>query len=943
MAASRSRFANANRASSPNDDVYQTATQTSFQDVIQSTPQQQDFSLQDDAFPRPYDQQSGDSSTDMLIEMGRGTKRAQDYDMSSNAIFSFGNDNSQYEVTGTPPVRPNHALRKQASVRSAKQRAVSEKMPTRREDAARENTQRSGTLRVRSSRFTAAQHVSAAYTAVPTRYTAEGGLQMGDQPTPRRTASAAAHIESAAYTTSQSFMLPDMADMTAMIAGGTPVFRKPAASRSRFTFNAPKQPAQLHHPIDGAAIPNDEKYIFASIGLLQEKVASLESENSEARKRAEEYEAEILELRSQLQAARRRPGSALGSEDDSIQHGGSHTDIARLEARIKALQAQVDKAERKTSIAEITKSRVTKERDVIMAQITTAYVNNEELASENDALRESQEEFQNEVDELKNQVVSLASENNDLRAKLGAHKTSRANESARSIRDNQAGSGDDGPMRTEESRRDSLSASRAVKHSRESSTGIAQNKQDPTTAEQRGTAASNQDDSFVRDIATAIARETQKIRQQASIKLQDPREARSESRGPRGLHSRSLSRTRRDTAPETHHSSKRHVSAPAGMEVDDAVTATEVDLTRKSRRSSFGRAADGGVSTEEDLTILSDLDDDAMAALRRKLEEERRTGRLHKKPLYQSLKDNDTTRSLTRQSMPRKSSLKDLTGRAERLTLGDGTVDDFLRAAKTVRVQSPHSSFNDVQAGQQDTDVGDESILSNTSRRRRRSSGAEGMTSAFIIPDITMNVNQPLLATLSKPSCINHDAINCTVCPDSAKTSTIPQPIPVTDRDIDVTDATLRPAQAPADALAMVIKNLSDEVAHLRVQREVHSQQYNQHDPAISKRRRHSLKAKIEALTSQIETRSDQIYALYDVLEGQKQAGQLKTETKSVEMTQQDVEDTLTSIGLDPAELSGHVGRKAPAGFDGIDDVSDESELPWEGLSDVESEIGQGR
>ncbi|EME49636.1 hypothetical protein DOTSEDRAFT_49860 [Dothistroma septosporum NZE10] len=946
MAASRSRFANINRASSPNDDVYQTATQTSFRDVIQSTPQQQDFSLPDDAFTRPYNQQSRESSTDMSIETGRGVQRGQDYDMSSNAIFSFGNDNSQYEVTGTPPVRATNALREQAPVGNAKQRTVSEKMPARREDAARDNTQRSGTLRVRSSRFTAAQRISSAYTAVPIRYTAEGGLQRGDQRTPRRTASAGTHVETAAYTTSQSFMLPDMADMTAMIAGGTPVLKRPAASRSRFTSNPHKQATQLHHPIDGLAVPHDEKYIFASIGLLQEKVASLEAEIGEAKKRAEEYEAEISELRSQLHVANRRPDSALGSEDDSVNHRSSHNEMARLEAKVKALQNQVDKAERKTSIAEITKSRVTKERDVILAQATTAYVNNEELASENDALRESQEGLQGEIVDLKHQVASLARENAELRTKLASRKVAQEDGSARQAGSTQADFNAGRPTSLEKDRPDSLPGPRAVERSRKPSGGTIQDEHDIAnlTTKLELSAARGQDESFVRDIATVIARETQKIRKQASVKGQDSRFAGCQDRGSYNPPSRSTSRRRRDAAHDERDSTKRPASALADLDVSDDDLTTELDLARKSRRSTLGREAISGVAMAEDLTILSDLDDDAIAALRRQLEEERRSGRLHRKLSYQSTKEHDTTRSSLRQSMPRKSSLKDLTGKAERLTLGDGTVDDFLKASKTVRVLSPHSSFNNTQTDQEDIEVGNESILSNVSRCRRRSSGAEGMTSAFIIPDITMNTELPLLAALNKTACVNHDAINCTVCPELAKKSEIPRPVPVTDREVDVTDATLRPAQSPADALARVIKNLSDEVAHLKVQREIRNQRYNQHDPALSKRLRQNIKAQVENLTSQIETRSDQVYALYDVLEGQKQAGQLKADGKTIhEMTEQDVEDTLTSIGLDPAELSGRVGRQAPAGFDGIDDVSDESELPWEGLSDVESEVGQGQ
>jgi len=173
-------------------------------------------------------------------------------------------------------------------------------------------------------------------------------------------------------------------------------------------------------------------------------------------------------------------------------------------------------------------------------------------------------------------------------------------------------------------------------------------------------------------------------------------------------------------------------------------------------------------------------------------------------------------------------------------------------------------------------------------------------------------------------------------------------PVPVTDREIaqdpDMTSATIRPSQAPPLALATVIKNLSDEITHLKLQLHAYQRRYHAHDPALSKRQRVATKSKIERLTAEVEKRSDQVYALYDVLEGQKQAAQAAEgngeDADAREMDAEEVEETLMSIGIDPAELSGRVGRSVPFGLDGAaDDVSEGSdELPWEGLSEYESE-----
>jgi septation ring formation regulator EzrA len=78
------------------------------------------------------------------------------------------------------------------------------------------------------------------------------------------------------------------------------------------------------------------------------------------------------------------------------------------------------------------------------------------------------------------------------------------------------------------------------------------------------------------------------------------------------------------------------------------------------------------------------------------------------------------------------------------------------------------------------------------------------------------------------------------------------------------------------------------------------------HDASLGRRQREALKVELESLLKQIESKSNQIYSLYDVLEGQAEAGQ--------EMTQQELEIELKRMSYDPMD---------------IDD-----ELPWEGIEE---------
>jgi len=242
-------------------------------------------------------------------------------------------------------------------------------------------------------------------------------------------------------------------------------------------------------------------------------------------------------------------------------------------------------------------------------------------------------------------------------------------------------------------------------------------------------------------------------------------------------------------------------------------------------------------------------------------------------------------------------------------------------------------------------------------RSRRRGLDAENMTSAFIIPDITIHatgVASHQVPELTKEArevlngLANHNSRNCTVCQraigvdehhdhdEAAKeTIKITKPVPVSDRmpkaTADEGDPTIRPSQAPGLALATVLNGLEDELAHLKIQLARFQALYNGHDPALSKRRRKSIRQQIETILQDIDVKADQIYALYDVLEGQKQDGH--------ENSEEEVEITLQSIGVKATELKLRGGGEEEVEtaderhpWDLESDAESGEELPWEGI-----------
>ena len=198
----------------------------------------------------------------------------------------------------------------------------------------------------------------------------------------------------------------------------------------------------------------------------------------------------------------------------------------------------------------------------------------------------------------------------------------------------------------------------------------------------------------------------------------------------------------------------------------------------------------------------------------------------------------------------------------------------------------------------------------------------------------------------------DHEIRNCTFCRaviergidhehngTATENIKIPKPVPVSERIPEAAhyeeEPTIRPSQPPALALATVLKGLSDEHSHLIIQYSHYKSLYVRHDPSIMKTKRKDLWGKMQTLLNAMEAKADQIYALYDVLEGQKADGTIDLEDK-------EVEETLQSVGIDLVEL-GLRGGAAPAREQKVDfaqrrawdlesNENSTHDLPWEGI-----------
>ena len=400
---------------------------------------------------------------------------------------------------------------------------------------------------------------------------------------------------------------------------------------------------------------------------------------------------------------------------------------------------------------------------------------------------------------------------------------------------------------------------------------------------------------------------------------------------------------------------------------DDTVEQRPTKVRLAEKQASFNRLEDGETGdASKDLTYLSffdvrirfpalgpstdiySLQSKEIAKLRKTIEQERIEQKQRKAARRQLVQQEDISpdeaqyeiqEQPTKPTTPRKSSLKGLTNKFIPITQQEVLAEEGQENAQHNRRHSETSILN--------------------VRSRRRGHDAENMTSAFILPDITIRApadgtEQSPILTKENRDVLNglakHTAENCTVCKrtirngehhehsESAKgTISVSKPIPVSERMPQAVpgedEPTMRPAQAPGLALATVLKGLEDEVAHLKIKLSQYQTLYNSQDPSLSKHKRKSCYQKMENLLQAIDVKADQIYALYDVLEGQKQDGQ--------DLTEEQVEVTLQSIGMEAPELhlrgggpeeEGSNQRKKRHPWELTSEEGSDDELPWEGI-----------
>lgn len=346
-----------------------------------------DTSSLERAFPDFSQLHSSEEDDEISIEVGRGpSKPARRLDDSRNSIMSFENSvrssspaiRLDYPTSHTPksairsaPRRAvSESLRKDAQLRRAglaqKEAALDAQISKNRKDQRRTLSEMHAKVRDNyDGSFVGDERPAAvAATARPTRFgNANISGQIADAverasqeayakearrgKTPATTRNAPANGTHTTNTvgdtaTHHSFLLPDLPNLSELVSGvyedGTPVFSSQNKARTTRFTSPPNDAADVsltreHMPLDAIPIPEDEKALFVSLRLLQDKVAELELAKSEAEKKVEEIRQENASLKAERGRQKDKYGRVRSYD---MEEDGYRRDGARLSSENKS-------------------------------------------------------------------------------------------------------------------------------------------------------------------------------------------------------------------------------------------------------------------------------------------------------------------------------------------------------------------------------------------------------------------------------------------------------------------------------------------------------------------------------------------------------------------------------------------------------------------------------
>ncbi|UNI23242.1 hypothetical protein JDV02_009075 [Purpureocillium takamizusanense] len=735
----------------------------------------------------------------------------------------------------------------------------------------------------------------------------------------------------------RSFFMPDVSHLGDFVTGtlkfsgsmknGVPIFVKNGKVHDR----QERPSVAAHAQVDGLQIPEDEEKIFVSMDMIRDEIISLQEHHDKVQEYAESLQRDVENLEAQLRSSKRSGGD--GYADDKL--------VARknqLEIEVAALQTRLDQATRKYSDKEFENVSLAHERDRAVSRLQSACddiskltrkLSHREKALESshkqqettDQMRQDNDTLRRDLISLKNGRDALELENSTLRKDNEALRQRQVEleEEIESLRSHyKSARREDGSL---------VSENKSLRANNESMSEEIESLRENLDGAQHELDAAREEIDTLRQEKSTLQEDNESLVRHNDKYFSENKMLRRENSGfERSIH-------------DLHDENLK-------LKDDVELLKQQLDHCRPIPKDDFSARLDE--ETEENMTSAFFVPDITIDTNESGPTEATQTKDVPIQPelTSQSYKTPTThvnaisARDTTRETKKTKSKPKQTTqGQKVAFSIPETTTQSDRNVAnkskRRSRSNSQHSQkgpvmdpFNDVDdtTGLQSMDnpTEDQAISLNLSLKNQRQSQQlqdqagqahkirrTSQTSQKIILETDLaaqhakQLNHDTCPALSKDArrvldgLCEHNCRNCIVCTritshrgvisateaaSGKKRVTVPRPVPVTDRDLTADDPTMRPSQAPGHALALVIKGLEDESHHMQLELSRMQAAYNGADKSIGRRDRLSLAEGIRTLLKRLEVKNDQIYSLYDVLEGQKAAGQAMTE-EEVEMT----------------------------------------------------------
>ena len=691
-----------------------------------------------------------------------------------------------------------------------------------------------------------------------------------------------------ANQTARSFFMPHFNHLHDLVSGtlrlstgahGAPVFVKNGKAHIR-----PQEPIVEHADVRAIDLPAEEQQIFVSLDKVREEVAALKEHDEMLQKEAEKLEREVDDLQLEIQELRSQKlsDSAIGSDSDQAANERLNTQIQsknlvtnvysrmidsdrNLESR--NLQERLDEAYRTIKVHELHNTSLSAERDAALQKLGNAMDASKKLQAELDSLKDEAnviKTYRRERETLQLENKSLLSNNNSLREQhefLATENVALRQEQESIASENMA-------LRQEQV--SLLSETRTLRATNKTLTTQHDSLRQSHITTQQELEDARKEIIDLRDELASIRTEHQTLMEQHAMVSQD-HGGLERSNEHYFLENKNL-KSKISLLEQRNQALQQSIATR-----DQVIELLQNDPTRATNMTEQSLPEQVRPAAPEDTAELPQNDPT------------QQTEAMEEEPPQEDDADNDSAD----ENMTSAFFIPDITMETEKETTGNPTVASTNDARRVVFAEDTIESQKTERNGTRNMGPS----LSQPARRVFHDLCKHKSKNCSVCARLsteTKHVTSTITSKTTTQSNLKTAMKSGHSIRESRKTvGIVPRPIPVTDRIPQPTgeyedEPTMRPAKSPGHALAIVIKGLEDEIQHLQAAAMSAQARYNSLDKSAGRRDRKELAGEIVALQHQLEIKSDQVYRLYDVLEGQKMSGQA--------MTEDEIEATIVTI-----------------------------------------------